>query len=354
MSKKTLRGLIAFILVAIIIVGLVIASGIGSSVDGKWFQNGDVQTWFDSWGQGTKDDKDFAAFFPGDGILAEGDGNTESEIKLTMTKIAPVATAENGSHTTYKVTAKVTPENTTDKLDMALSGAEASKVTLVHEDGAFEATVTVNTPFSSTITLTATIRERGISKSIKLDYLGKVKGAKNNHQLGGILDNEDDDFDELNYYNFSVGSVTPTRLQGSLVMSWSDEIYNAMVLKGWSDLNQSNKGWTVRVTSEGAGNSVSYFELGSFFSSGLEGSRLTQFKSDLYNVLYSKYGAPHDGGNYKIGTVTYTLTNYYTLGGTEYDCGVSTFSVDCIVDNYGDVGVHASDVELGGDILFYE
>lgn len=50
----TKREKITF-LTLIILVGLVIACGIGSKgADGKWFQNSNVATWFDSWGKGTE------------------------------------------------------------------------------------------------------------------------------------------------------------------------------------------------------------------------------------------------------------------------------------------------------------
>ena len=52
MKKKTLYGIIALIIAAVI----VIVAGIGSSVNGKWFKNKDIETWFNSWGQTTVQD----------------------------------------------------------------------------------------------------------------------------------------------------------------------------------------------------------------------------------------------------------------------------------------------------------
>lgn len=42
-------------IILIILAALVIACGIGSKgADGKWFQNSDVSTWFNSWGKATE------------------------------------------------------------------------------------------------------------------------------------------------------------------------------------------------------------------------------------------------------------------------------------------------------------
>ena len=54
MSKKTFRGFIAFLIV-LIVAAMICACGYGSQVNGEWFKNGNVATWFNSWGKDRDD-----------------------------------------------------------------------------------------------------------------------------------------------------------------------------------------------------------------------------------------------------------------------------------------------------------
>ena len=126
MTKKSFMGLIAFILVAVIVVVAVVACGIGSSVDGKWFKNGDVQTWFDSWGQGEPsdsedDDKDVQPV--GEGFLIFAPRTTvDSPVSLSTETTA----SESKSAT---ITATIEPPNGFYKAIDWRSSSNAVKVT---------------------------------------------------------------------------------------------------------------------------------------------------------------------------------------------------------------------------------
>ena len=287
-------------------------------------------------------------------IVSGENGDNASPLKLGIVRMAnPIASATSG--TSYKVTATMTPANTTDKLDMLLRGEDSSKVKLDHADGAFEATVTVVEAFSKTVTLEATVRNRDISTSIKLDYLSKPEN-KPDYRVEDITDDADFDASKLTY---STGSVKPTRLQGTVTVTLWSSIYDKLKAKGWTDLKQSYTftydGSTTADDSTGFG--IWNFNL--FFASSVNSSRLNDFKYDMYWALYELNGNSaviSSSYGMRVADVNFSGTAYYTLNGVETSCG--TFSCDgspstFYIKSFSGIAIPATNASLGGNLLFY-
>lgn len=94
MKKKTFFGFLALIIAA----GIVIACGIGSQVDGHWFQNPNVETWFHSWGQEEKPEENISILaytLSADEYEAYGiDPQTVTEAKSLSIDFKPTNTSD--------------------------------------------------------------------------------------------------------------------------------------------------------------------------------------------------------------------------------------------------------------------
>lgn len=228
-------------------------------------------------------------------IIFSVDEDNASSLKLTVLNpaapFAGVSTPVGNTHTSYTLTAELTPANTTDKLDLELSGVDADKITLDHEDGAFEAILTVNEAFSNTVTLTGTIRNRDISDSIKLDCLAKPQSINGNKSI--TLQSLSDTFEFQMYESdFSIGSLAPHRILLGLDLLLPTEIYDSLISKGYA-IQQSKQLMLDEIIANG--NEIDISEtlfqktiavnIDQFLREELSGSALDKFNADLHDTL---------------------------------------------------------------------
>lgn len=270
MKKSAFYGFIALILAA----AIVIACGVGSS----WFTNGDIKTWFNSWGASSQDkdpvdgdkdsdkdkdneDKD------GNGGAIVGESNNLG-ISLMSARLAAPDYASYGispqADTAYTFTATVLPaeadnkdvtfsvawknansdwaknKNISDYLTIAQTSAGARTATLTCLQPFGEpAIVTVISDYSSSIKATATV-----------DYLKKLLSSKIENKVIGIDPNYDviklslDNYD----YNWSIGTLEDTIVSGSLTIGFSEDMIDALLaspyFQGTFDLNWGEYDYT--------------------------------------------------------------------------------------------------------------
>lgn len=200
MTKKTLYCIIVILLAGII----VLVCGIGSS----WFTNGDIRTWFNSWGQ--KDSVGNSSAGSSD------DDNTETEEKLEdfafspdtenkhiSLKVTPYSVAvsseedddggesgdefeEGGEDVDIEpvrklITATVTTTVKDPKIDWTIEVQDPKEEEIDYsniitleptEDGANTAIVTCYDAFDETFIIKATLRDVGVYGSCKVEFVG--------------------------------------------------------------------------------------------------------------------------------------------------------------------------------------
>ncbi|MCI8368129.1 MAG: hypothetical protein HFJ81_00640 [Clostridia bacterium] len=182
MKKKTLYGVIALILAA----AIVIVCGVGSSVNGKWFKNKDIQTWFKFWGQNSSQEETRAPW----GGVVDGDGN-EMNNEATYAMPAAMAFYSNSSDDISQSLLLASPSVTVTcthnfelnniKVDWSVeypSGANATDIITVtpESDGSTRATVQCSAPFDTQITLKATLRgNTEKTATCAIDYVKRIE-----------------------------------------------------------------------------------------------------------------------------------------------------------------------------------
>lgn len=182
MAKKTLYGFIALIIAA----AIVIVCGVGSSVNGKWFKNKDIQTWFKSWGQNSSQEETSAPW----GGVVDGDGN-EMNNEATYAMPAAMAFYSNSSDDVSQnlrfsspavtVTCSHNFELNNIKVDWSVeypSGVNATDIITVtpESDGSTRATVQCSAPFDTQITLKATLRGNAQkTATCAIDYVKRIE-----------------------------------------------------------------------------------------------------------------------------------------------------------------------------------
>lgn len=189
MKKGTLTAIIVILLAAII----VLVCGIGSS----WFTNGDIATWFNSWGKGTEqeqpaDEEQGEEQEQGGMLVEEGDSNG---ISLMSAEIPVEDFAANGispmAETAYTLTATITPDNADDKAvdwsvafvnpesEWATGKTVTDYVTVTPtSDGALTANVECLQAFGEQISVTVTSRDNeSATANCTVDYAKRVTEA---------------------------------------------------------------------------------------------------------------------------------------------------------------------------------
>lgn len=333
-TDRTLRTVLLVLLAALMLAYAFIATYKHEANPGKWWPNNKVE-------QPDKGGDDAGA---GNNDVIVSDDGAESPLKLKLTRIATplagTATPVGGDHMSYKLTAELTPANTTDKLDIALSGTDASKITLAHEDGAFEATLTVTSAFSNTVTLTATVRNRNISKSISLDYLAKPKSMNSNGATVRISDFSGSYQIKMTDKDYDVGSIKPTKITGTVTFTWASAISNPLSKYGFNQ--------TKTYTYDLANPTNLTVNIMDFLTSS-SGVDEAQLKYDLYWAIRAV-----DDQNVCIGTVSFTGNYYALVNGVETNCGSFTSEeTDFEVGSIEDLQTPATNMDIGGNILFY-
>lgn len=202
MKVKTFLGFVAIILAAVIVV----VCGIGSSVNGEWFKNGNVYTWFNSWGQNGQsnpdENPDDGAEQPDDIPPITDDGSAELEngeqngVQLLSAKIPRVAYELNGispqADTAFTLTATVGPDDAVNKVvdwSVAWENGESSwangkevtdYVTVTPTtDGAMTATATCTQAFGEKVIITAQVRDGSddLKATCVANYVQKYLGT---------------------------------------------------------------------------------------------------------------------------------------------------------------------------------
>lgn len=217
MRKKTLYGFIALILAA----AIVIVCGIGSAVNGKWFKNKDVQTWFNSWGQ-NKDSTNKPSGEAWGGVV-DGDGNGMNNVATyampaAMAFYSEVAT--NADIAAYSdIVVNITASHNFEYNNVAVdwsaeyaSGASAADVLTITPDGDGSLNVAVScaAPFSTQIILKAISRDNPeVFATTTVDYIKRIQNITNvlGSRVGVIYDNLDGDDNPITFnLGFGEGS----------------------------------------------------------------------------------------------------------------------------------------------------
>lgn len=209
MKKKTFYGILALILAA----AIVIICGIGSAVNGKWFKNKDVQTWFNSWGQ----NKDSASKPSGEawGGVVDGDGNAMNNVATyampaAMAFYSEVATNSDiaaYSDIVVNITATYNFEYNNIAVDWSAeyaSGASAADVLTITPDGDGSLNVAVScaAPFSTQIILKATSRDNPeVFATTTVDYVKRIQNITNalSNTSGTLIINTSDDSSRVTF-----------------------------------------------------------------------------------------------------------------------------------------------------------
>ena len=191
MRKSTKNAIVAFVAI-LLALAIVIACGVGSS----WFTNGDIATWFNSWGKGEQTEQ------PDEETPEEGGENgavlEESESNGVALMSAKIATADYEAYgvspladTAYTLTATITPSDATNKAvtySVAWKNASSSwasgktvtdYVTVSQATtGSLTATVTCLQAFGEQIIVTCAVTDNvDLKATCTVDYLRKPLGS---------------------------------------------------------------------------------------------------------------------------------------------------------------------------------
>lgn len=239
MRKSTMGGIIALLLAGI----LTITAGVGSAVNGKWFKNSDIKTWFNGWGKDKQEivqpenpdnpnkpdnsDNDKPEN-PDNPDLPNVDEKTAESLFQVMPvlsnnklmRIASVASIENyglstqAENATYTLTASIDPFETTDQtVSWAMEWANTSSSwasgknvedyvqMTIPEEGAKTITLKSKQAFGERIRVVATANSNPDATAYcVLDYAKRVMGVSG--MLGSDLsigDNFDVRSDRFTY-----------------------------------------------------------------------------------------------------------------------------------------------------------
>lgn len=175
-KTKNIGGKVAATVLAVAILGgAVCAAGVGSRGDnGKWFQNPNMSTWFDSWGKGDK-----IAGSDGSAVVTPGE---QTGMKMTAVRMM---TAEQNVETAYELSVTYTPADTTyqettftaawkNPESAWAKGKDVSKyVKIIHTAGAKTAQAQVLQSFEEQVIITASNnRHTDIKATVTVDYVG--------------------------------------------------------------------------------------------------------------------------------------------------------------------------------------
>lgn len=230
MKVKTFLGFVAIILAAVIVV----VCGIGSSVNGEWFKNGNVYTWFNSWGQNGQSNPDGSpddgAEQPDDIPPITDDGSAELEngeqngVQLLSAKIPRVAYELNEispqADTAFTLTATVEPSDAVNKVvDWSVAweneqsswanGKEVTDYVTVTPttDGALTARATCMQAFGEKVIITAQVRDGSddLKATCVANYVQRFLGA--NFKFLNHYDKEDPKYDYS--WSFTTDNLNP-------------------------------------------------------------------------------------------------------------------------------------------------
>ena len=344
MKQKTLNlivGIIAFVLINAIVVGM------GSS----WFTNKNFSTWFNSWGKGKQQLQQADNEYDSGLDFVVTDDDVENPIKLM---VAPIATATAEEHKSYQITAKLTPSYTTDVVDMSIAwqgsgiGNIGEYVKFEHAEGALTAKATVLQPYTTTILLTATVRDRGITKTIKLDYLKHIDEC---YFLRNTVQTIHDEY--VVDCTLLEGSIYPSKIEVSVSIDFHSKIKSAISGKGFNVD-------TYKATTK----------LYNFVDEYLEGKYQYPFTTESWiqaepQYLFTKnqnnyqafhasiYNAAKNADTTKLYEYHIDVTYYVLSGGKEVVAGTYDYDDFLAVQDLSGLAIPATGMEVGDDVVFW-
>ncbi|MCI9561718.1 MAG: hypothetical protein HFK03_04445 [Clostridia bacterium] len=160
--------LVAVFMAILLIVGLICAAGYGSkNAAGQWFKNGDITTWFNSWGKGTKEPDETKK--PEESSFLVRAQYTEGDLAT----FAATPYVDNGN--SVYLTLLTEPVETDDTFTW--SSSDTSIVTVTPSDNGRSATVTCMQAFSEQITVKAVSNETGLEAVATCDYVKRLQSV---------------------------------------------------------------------------------------------------------------------------------------------------------------------------------
>lgn len=340
-NKKTnvSNGKIAKAVGAVLMAGVLLGGGIaigwGDATDWSYKKSSVIE----QVQPGTSDDEGNMA---GTDIVV-ADEDPASPMKLIVKKMAaPAGVAEE--HMSYQVTAELTPSDSTDLVDMSIAWASENSeniseyLQLDHADGAKTATVTALKPYSTTINLTATVRGRDISKSIKLDYLKKIKDTNFTSDGGN--------FGDAAYVGFSAdcfdkGSIYPSKVVVEVESKL--KLASALTQKGFKVKSKKNQ---ITFDNETDWTTVQKNMLYTFgLSLFNDGNNETDFSAEIYRL--------YDSLDEDLIIVEYTTIYYVICQGDEVLVSADSSKTDFYLAK-SNFTIPASDMNFGtGNCVFF-
>ena len=226
------------IVVLILAVALVIACGIGSQDNnGKWFQNGNVLTWFGSWGKDKPTEDD-----------TEKDNISLASYALATSDLAAYGISPQALEAKV-ITVDFEPANTTNKRigwvckwkDATSTWARGKNINdyvdfVPAADFGASATLAVKQPFGEPVIVTATSRANSaLTSSSQFDYVARYSGLSN---MKTTFDFNDviDVFDDL--YIADDYTVLPTECVANVTFEVETELLSYLNSHG-CDCNAS-------------------------------------------------------------------------------------------------------------------
>lgn len=163
-------------IIALLLAGIVtITAGIGSAVNGMWFKNSDIRTWFNSWGKGETRQAVETIEIADTTIAIDNNGNQLQQGKVyTLPRgIMFTSSTTTSNKPSVTVRATVSPDNADDKR-VIWSSSNANSVTVTaDEDDCLTATITcLDTLVDGQVYITCTSVDNPDAKAVcTIDYL---------------------------------------------------------------------------------------------------------------------------------------------------------------------------------------
>lgn len=213
MSKKTFRGFIAFLIV-LIVAAMICACGYGSQVNGEWFKNGNVATWFNSWGKDRddteKDNISLASYsIASSDFAAYGISPQALEAKVITVDFEPVNTTNKrigwSCHWKNAQSEWASGKNINDYVDFVPASNFGASATLA-----------VKQPFGEPVVVTATSRANSaLTSSSQFEYVARYSALWDENDF--FMTSREDIYNIFdNLYISDSYTVLPTTLSANV------------------------------------------------------------------------------------------------------------------------------------------
>lgn len=321
-QSNFIARIIAVILALAVIVGAVCAFGYGSkNAAGQWFKNGDITTWFNSWGKGTKEPDETKK--PEESSFLVRAQYTEGDLAT----FAATPYADDGN--SVYLTLLTDPVETDDTFTW--SSSDTSIVTVTPSDNGRSATVTCLQAFDEQITVKATSNETGLEAVATCDYVKRVQAVTltvtpNTVKLGPTSNVYTVETD----VTFGIGTITPELIlsNGRFELNTPAGRVKKIYYSGGNDEDPTictgelqAMSFTGNTFTVSDASSIMEFELvDPNFSKEVEQLRLLMIKelNELIKNFYNSYG---------MKTATVSTDYATTYGGKTYNTGAINATV---------------------------